>query len=272
MFAIIIKVLSRISKIIEKKIIASLGVSGFFIYLLRVFYNYDLLQIKQVNNLKLIEDSSNKKIHISRINRLRKYKHGIDLRLVNLQREYNTHKINLNTKDCIIDIGANIGEFGLFWLKKGHNVIAFEPETLEFDALKQNLPDCNVYPIGLWKKDDTLKFYHKNESGDSSLFEVDDFNSCSEINVKTLDSFDIKDPIGLIKIESEGAEPEIIEGGKLTIKRSKYVAVDVGRERGLKSESTLLPVINQLTDLGFKLIDFNSVRLCIVLINKSKIY
>ena len=41
-----------------------------------------------------------------------------------------------------------------------------------------------------------------------------------------------------------------------------------GEERGFKSESTLLPVINKLLDLGFEFIDFESTSLRILMKNK----
>ena len=63
-----------------------------------------------------------------------------------------------------------------------------------------------------------------------------------------------------MKLEAEGAEPEIIMGAKQVLLRTKYITVDVGEERGVNEESTLPEVVNSLIPLGFKVIDVNLRR------------
>lgn len=256
---------------IERKIFLLISINTFFVIILKNFYNYKLQKISKTNKLFLLIDKNLNPLYISRYLRIGIYKEGVSERLVNLQKSYRTHSISLSKNDSVIDIGANIGEFGMFWAEKGHEVYAYEPDIVEFDALKLNLPNSTLFNVGLWNKSDVLKFYEKNNSGDSSLFETKGFEGVTEVKVKTLDSFNISGPIGLIKIESEGAEPEIIEGGRKTIMRSKYVTIDAGEERGLKSESTLLPVINQMLDLDFEFIDFEPTSLRILMKNKTEI-
>jgi hypothetical protein len=55
----------------------------------------------------------------------------------------------------------------------------------------------------------------------------------------------------LIKIEAEGGEPEVLMGGKLLLKMTRYVAMDVGPERGINRESTYQLSVDILEDLGF---------------------
>lgn len=253
---------------IEKKTFDLININTFFFNILKTVFSYKLQNISKEDRLFFLSDKNHNSLYISRYKRIGIYKFGVKERLVNLQKSYKTQSIELSKNDCVVDIGANIGEFGKFWAEKGHKIYAYEPDVIEFSALKLNLPNSFLFNLGLWNKPDVLKFYHKNNSGDSSFFETKNFEKVTEVKVKTLDSFNIADPIGLIKIESEGAEPEIIEGGKETIKRSKYVAIDTGEERGLKSESTLLPVINKLLDLGFEFIDFESTSLRILMKNK----
>lgn len=257
---------------IEKIIFPLVNIDTFFVIILKNIFKYKIQRITKIKGSFYLIDKNLNSLYISRYKRIGLYKSGVKQRLINLQESYKTKILNISKNSCVIDIGANIGEFGKFWADKGHKVYAYEPDVLEFNALKLNLPNSNLFNLGLWNKSDVLKFYHKNISGDSSFFETKDFEGVSEVKVKTLDSFNITDPIGLIKIESEGAEPEIIEGGKETIKRSKYVSVDAGEERGLKSESTLLPVINKLLELGFEFIDFEPKQLRVLMKNKFKKY
>tara|TARA_B100000900_G_C20470816_1_gene671306 strand:- start:221 stop:1000 length:780 start_codon:yes stop_codon:yes gene_type:complete len=247
-----------------------ININTVFYIILKIIYKYKLKKISKIHRLFFLSDENLNSLYVSRYSRIGLYKVGINERLISLQKSYRTQNIELSKNECVIDIGANIGEFGKFWVEKQHVVYAFEPDVVEFEALKLNLSNSSLFNLGLWNKSDVLKFYHKNNSGDSSFFETNDFEKISEVKVNTLDSFNIKEPIGLIKIESEGAEPEIIEGGRETIKKSKFVTIDCGEERGLKSESTLIPVVNKLLELGFELIDFEPTSLRVLMKNKLK--
>lgn len=56
-----------------------------------------------------------------------------------------------------------------------------------------------------------------------------------------------------MKIEAEGAEPEILEGGVNALAMTDFVTVDCGFERGKEEASTLAPVANFLLRHGFEL-------------------
>jgi hypothetical protein len=66
--------------------------------------------------------------------------------------------------------------------------------------------------------------------------------------------------IRLLKLEAEGAEPEILVGAESVLSRIDYIAADLGPERGLKQEQTATPVINFLLARGFELIDMKFDR------------
>ena len=59
------------------------------------------------------------------------------------------------------------------------------------------------------------------------------------INVETISLDDLIDTIGkdikLIKIEAEGAEPEVLEGLDKNISKVNYITIDAGFERNGKS-------------------------------------
>lgn len=212
-------------------------------------------------NLFVATDASGNQLYLTRYHRLSRYQNSIFSKLESLQLEYCTKDLEFD-EEIVIDIGANIGEYGLYWQTiKSKKVYYFEPDPTEYAALSKNVKGlAQTINKGLWNSNSVLKFYLANENGDSSLIEPPKFVSEIEVEVIQLDSFSIPGSIGLVKIEAEGAEPEIIQGGKKTLSRSKYVSVDVGPERGINANSTLVDVTNSLCQLGFKLIDYNLTR------------
>ena len=43
----------------------------------------------------------------------------------------------------------------------------------------------------------------------------------------------------LLKVEAEGAEPEVLQGLKKNLSRVEFITVDCGFERGLNQKSTI---------------------------------
>jgi hypothetical protein len=73
--------------------------------------------------------------------------------------------------------------------------------------------------------------------------------------------------IKLLKIDAEGFEPEVLEGGLRTLQKVKYVSVDVSFERGILKESTLVPVLNLMLKNDFKVSKMNHERMAILFRN-----
>ena len=74
--------------------------------------------------------------------------------------------------------------------------------------------------------------------------------------------------IKFLKLEAEGAEPEILLGAKQILHKINYIAVDVGAERGLKYETTLVETVNYLKNNNFELIKLGTPRLMCLFKNK----
>lgn len=224
------------------------------------------------NGLIKVSDGE-KEITICRRTRVSLYKRGIGKRLDNLARSYLLDHITEPLSGAFIDCGANVGELGAFSRARGLDYHAFEPEKLEADCCDLNnfggAPRTNR--VGLWSEDGTLKFYSKPSSADSSLFETDGYVECHTIDVRSLDSCVAEkgiDDIAIIKIEAEGAEPEILSGARKSIGMSKYVTVDCGFERGKAQESTLIPVMNIMIGSGFEAVAWDRDRVTVLFRNK----
>lgn len=226
------------------------------------------------NGLTFVVSEGGEQWNMCRRRRVGLYRRGIRHRLTKLAADYLLDRINEPLEGAFVDCGANVGELGDFSRLKGLQYFAFEPETLEATCCDLNnydgKPQTNRF--GLWSSDTTLTFYSKPSSGDSSLFPMEGSVASFQIDVRSLDSFAAQvklPPLAILKIEAEGAEPEILSGAANTLKTTRYVTVDCGFERGFKQESTLVPVFNFLLDSGFEAIDWNYSRLIVLFRRKD---
>ena len=62
--------------------------------------------------------------------------------------------------------------------------------------------------------------------------------------------------IKLLKLEAEGYEPEILQGCQNNLENIEYISADLGPERGLSNQCTIVEVTNFLICKDFKTIDF----------------
>ena len=248
------------------------------INILSILFRYKIRIVSiDKNFLKLKEKKSNTSIFICYKNRLDFYINGINFRLKNLvENEYLIQNIDLAENSVVFDIGANIGEFGLFLRKKYKNIFeyhAFEPSKHDYDACCSNNKDGKnfINNIGLWNTPGNMKLYNKNITGDSSLIEMDNYKFVTEIAVDTIDNYsanhNIKN-IKILKIEAEGGEPEILEGALKTLPKVEYITADLGYERGYKKEQTFTAFTNILMSKGFEMIDVFQDRLTVIFKNK----
>ena len=149
------------------------------------------------------------------------------------------------------------------WIKDGYD-----------NALEKNV--TNAFNFGLWNENTFLEFYSDNDTGDSGFIRAkSEYDKKYKMKVMRLSDFILSNhgnsgsSIGLIKVESEGAELEVLEGCAELLPFTKYITVDCGFERGLKSESTLPEVLNFLTQNGFEVLSVSRRRLVILLKNSK---
>lgn len=99
-----------------------------------------------------------------------------------------------------------------------------------------------------------------------------DYSSVYEVRVRKLDNvlqelnLD-KINLKLLKLEAEGAEPEILSGMTNCLKNFEYISVDLGFERGISQESILPEVTNFLLSNGFIVKNISSSRLALLFKN-----
>ncbi len=238
---------------------------------------YRLVRKLSPENLVEIEALPSGSFHVSdadgevvvgRRERLRQYKNGVAKRRERLVQEYILDDVPISQGDLVVDCGANIGEVSMILRSRGAKVVSFEPDPVEFAALNANAArEGNIEPVqkGLWHETGELSFYQKNETGDSSLFDPGDTSGEIKIAVTSLDDhmaqFHPDQRIRLVKLEAEGAEPEILQGMVNSLPHIDYVVVDMGPERGVAQENTVPAVVTALHSHGFDLIEFREKRL-----------
>lgn len=124
---------------------------------------------------------------------------------------------------CAIDIGAHVG----FWTREMApyfgTVYAFEPVKENFDCLFSNVAEfANVKPFNKAVGSANGECEMRNPSpGNSGAWE---WEFGTGTHVLALDDLNLSS-IGLIKIDVQGAEGEVLEGAKETLKRCKPVVV-----------------------------------------------
>lgn len=241
-----------------------------FCLFINIFFSKDgKLIFENDRYVKIIENKNVAVYPNKRVLRVVKnFKYQLDL----LYDSYLLNSIDIQKDDVIVDCGANVGELFLAIKEKNFDVtyMGFEPDKETYDCLKLNVKNEKniVHNIGLSNIDGSNNFYIDNEGGNSSFV---DFGTSESIKVdtKTLDSFNIKENIKLFKIDAEGYEPEVLSGSKNTLKKTAFVSVDFGSERGANQNNTMVDVNNLLLQVGFELIELNDFRMIGLYKNKN---
>ena len=272
------KILSKIFKYFIgnpfKKLIFLLAVKSkrenfkfFFNFYSLINFSKERIYIK--NNFYFFKNRNWKFFH--KKHGLDAYARGFETRKEELKFLYLIDKLEFQDNDIIIDIGANNGDFYLCFNKK-IKYYGIEPSPIVFLNLKHNIKNQTLINMGVWKTSDKeIEFFLCDESGDSSIIPIKNFTEKIKIKTTTLDEIidKIDKPIKLIKLEAEGAEPEILEGLKKNLSRVSYITIDCGFERGIEQNSTIAECSNYLIKNNFEMTNFINSRVVTLFKNKS---
>ena len=88
------------------------------------------------------------------------------------------------------------------------------------------------------------------------------YQNITYVKTVTLDKIidTLKSNIKLIKLETEGAELEALNGLINNIHKVEYITIDCGKERGILKEETFQPCDQFMKKNNFKLLNFRSNR------------
>ncbi len=185
----------------------------------------------------------------------RSYRRGWDVRCARLSAEFGVNApFAIGAGDTVIDVGANVGDFSKMVSELGARAFAFDGDPSVVECLKANVAGlAGVVPTEavLWKEATELTFYSAPGRADSSIFlPPGEGAPAFTVAATTLDfwaaELDIQD-VTLLKMDAEGAEPEVLEGAQELLQRTRHVAIDTGPERlGEKTDAACRAILEAL--------------------------
>jgi FkbM family methyltransferase len=182
-----------------------------------------------------------------------------------------------NREITFIDIGASVGNFshnlcGHYQIKKG---LLIEPLGKWTSVLEERFADRNKFQIincALSDKEGLINFYVSEEFDSiSSVFELNgQIQSLASMNIKkpilitvnskTLDNITHEHhltKIDLIKIDVQGAEHLVLNGGKNTLKNTRFVYTEFSFKPIYDGSSTFFDLYKIFYENNFHLVNIS---------------
>ena len=232
----------------------------------------DRIKYKNKENRFFIKNSEITFVFKNKKQGVHSYKNGLDARAEEIGKAYMLDEIDFLENDFIVDCGANVGDLLLYFKHKNFKIsyLGIEPSHEEYSCLEINARDYTHSNVGLWNKKTEKTFYISSDGADSSLIIPSTFDSEININCDRLDNLLSDDKnVKLLKLEAEGAEPEVLEGASKILKNIEYISADLGPERGIYNHETYSEVTNLLYKNNFSLIKINPDRLSVLYRNNK---
>lgn len=163
--------------------------------------------------------------------------------------------------DTVVEAGVYLGRDTATLAKYAEQVIGFEPSPRNYSEVCKKLDgfdNIDLINAGMWNQEDELKIKYGDIGAEDGFLEPDIIDEkepegINKVPVNTIENYSQQlglNGIDFLKIEAEGAEPEIIEGmGEL---RPKHIVVNADEERD--GQPTGAEVMEVLQPLGYHLV------------------
>lgn len=168
----------------------------------------------------------------------------------------------------VLDIGANTGQFAskVRELLPEAFIYSFEPLRDPYASLLSRMEGDRLFRafnFAVGAQDARATIHRSQYSPASSLLPMHELHRdawpqtadavTEEIEVRRLDSFGIEpQPELLVKIDVQGFEDKVIEGGRETLGRAAYVITEVSFARLYEGQPLFEDIYRLLTALGFR--------------------
>jgi FkbM family methyltransferase len=149
-----------------------------------------------------------------------------------------THHFEKFRKGNFVDIGAHVGKYTVLVARQLQDrgaVVSIEAHPGNFNALKRNIELnglTNVIAVNLacWSKNGHLRLFRDSSSTATSSYSVTKKFQGDHITIdaKTLDDIlkELKiDIVNFMKIDIEGAEPEVLRGAEELLSQGKILKI-----------------------------------------------
>jgi FkbM family methyltransferase len=195
---------------------------------------------------------------------------SLDLSINGVYGELDTKIIReeIHEGDIVIDVGANIGYYTLIFAQlvgKSGKVIAFEPESKNFEILKKNVEINNydnviVEQKIVSEKCGKMKLYvSDSDIVGHRIQQMKNLKNFVEVESVTLDDYmkklNLDKKVNFIKIDVEGAEPNVLEGSNKILEENDQLKIftEFNREVIKKYDVEPKKMIDLLYRNGFKI-------------------
>ena len=183
------------------------------------------------------------------------------------EKEINLVKDLIKPDTDSLDVGVYRGVYSYEMAKYSKTVHSFEPNPVIFEFINKNLKklkkNIKLYNCALSNKNEIIDLkipirninYDKNnyeeyyQMGKATIHKKNEFSTYEkfQVNAKSIDEFSFKNEISFIKIDVEGHEKEVIEGGMKTIKKDKpKLLVEIEEKYTRKKVSETINYINTI--------------------------
>jgi FkbM family methyltransferase len=170
----------------------------------------------------------------------------------------------------LIDVGANIGQFTIAAINIFDNldVHAFEPIKACADQLRANVSgydDVQINALALGARCEKSAFHINTYSLASSMLRISnkhlsEFSQATEKNTITIEVSTLDDHFSdkallspvLLKIDVQGAEKCVIEGGTKTLKQVDYVLLETSFTPMYEGEPLFIELIETMKSFKFE--------------------
>jgi FkbM family methyltransferase len=179
--------------------------------------------------------------------------------------------------DVIIDVGANIGQYGTEMRNIGYKgqIISFEPTSEAYEKLSKtakNDPLWEVHHSSLGERDGKTSINISKNSVSSSLLESlpeltesapeASFVKKEEIDIKKLDtvfdSLNIKNKNIYLKIDTQGYESQVLDGARESLKNISGIQLEMALIPSYDGAMTFQEMTSKLNGFGFHLVTVES--------------
>mgnify|MGYP001186937310 CR=1 FL=1 len=202
---------------------------------------------------------------------------GLDVKSYNLKNSFNfrlKHFLDLKQIDCVLDVGANSGQFALNLRRIGYKeqIMSFEPITSAYDELKKNskkVKNWEVFNFALGDIEEETEINISQNSLSSSIMNMEKEHLTSEpkskyirrekIAIKTIDNLDneiLKKFKNIyLKIDTQGYEEKVLNGATNLIRLIKGLQLEMSIYPMYEGQLLFNKFYEKIENLDFELWD-----------------
>lgn len=177
--------------------------------------------------------------------------------------------------NCVIDVGANVGQYAKGLRANGYkgHIISFEPAKSTYQTLleqSKNDPLWKVYPYALGREASEKTFHVTQDSSMASFHKINDYAQeryrhhvksahAETVQIKTLDSFwdeiapKIPNPNVFLKLDTQGYDLEVLGGSTQSLEKISALQSEISLVAIYDGIPNYLTALEQYKTLGFEI-------------------